>query len=390
MSSQVRSNALSRGVFGVDQFGQVSGLLPGLVLSLLVMMVALPLSDWIGRLLLAAQGIDPAGKASPISGVLVAIVIGIAVRNTLTLPDSFTTGIRFAVTKLLRLGIILVGIKLSVIDVLKLGAWGIPVVATSIASGLVFIVWFNHILKLPERLGTLIAAGTSICGVTAIVSTAPAIRAEEKEVAYAIANVTIFGLVGMFAYPYLARSLFTTSEQIGLFLGTAIHETSQVVGAAVTYKEVFQDEKVLQAATVTKLTRNLFLALVVPIISFYHLRRHQSEKAELSVRKLLPVFVLGFVIMAVVRSIGDASAQRGLAFGLWSSTTWKALTTQIGDIWGSRYLLGTAMAGVGLGTNFAVFRGVGIQPFIVGFVGALLVGLVGFIMAALLGVYVHL
>lgn len=382
MTAKVPAPPLIRALLGVNQPNEISSLVPGTALAAILMLAALPAADVIGRAILALEGIDPAGRTSPVSGVLVAIVIGIVIRNLVRLPESLTPGIRFSVTKLLRLGIILVGIKLSLLDVLKLGAWGIPVVLTSIVSGLVFISWFNHILKLPDRLGTLIAAGTSICGVTAIVSTAPAIKAEEKEIAYAIANVTIFGLVGMFVYPYLARELLTSSEQIGLFLGTAIHETSQVVGAAMTYREVFQDERVLQAATVTKLTRNLFLALVVPGLSLHYLKKHKSSSGDrVAIKKLTPVFVLGFVAMAVVRSVGDT---------FWNTPIWKAVTTQIGDVWGSRYLLGTAMAGVGLGTSLSVFKGVGMKPFAVGLAGALLVGLVGFVMARLLGRFVHL
>ena len=122
------------------------------------------------------------------------------------------------------------------------------------------MTWFNRKLGLPPRLGMLIAAGTSICGVTAIVSTAPAIEADEREVAYAVANVVAFGLFGMLTYPYLAHAVLGSSETIGLFLGTAVHDTSQVVGAALTYKQVYNDDIVLRVATVTKLTRNIFLA----------------------------------------------------------------------------------------------------------------------------------
>ena len=136
---------------------------------------------------------------------------------------------KFSTTTLLRLGIVLVGIRLSVFDVLKLGLAGVPVVVAAIATGLTVVTWLNRKLGLPPRLGTLIAAGTSICGVTAIVSTAPAIDADEREVAYAVANIVAFGLFGMLVYPYLAHALLTHSESIGLFLGTAIHDTSQVV-----------------------------------------------------------------------------------------------------------------------------------------------------------------
>jgi uncharacterized integral membrane protein (TIGR00698 family) len=374
---------LARGVFGVEAPREIVKLVPGVALAAAVMLIALPLADLLGFWVLKAQGLDPAGKASPLSAVLVAIVIGMFISNLVQLPESFKSGIHFSVTKLLRLGIIFVGIKLSLLDVLKLGAWGIPIVAVAIFSGLLFVSWFNRLLKLPDRLGTLIAAGTGICGVTAIVSTAPAIKAEEREVAYAVANITLFGLLGMFLYPYVAPLLLQTSEQIGLFLGTAVHETSQVVGAALTYKEVFGDDVALKAATVTKLTRNLFLAVVVPLLAFLYLRRQGGAGASaVSVRGLFPIFVLGFIAMAVVRSLGDLTLQ--------NNSAWQALTAQIGDLWGSKYLLGTAMAAVGLGTSFSVFKGVGFKPFVVGLVGALLVGIVGLIMALLLGAYVHL
>src|SRR5688500_8069247 len=111
--------------------------LPGVALAAVVMLVSLPLADVLGRAVLSFQGIDPTGKASPVSGVLVAIIIGLVIRNAISLPAVFTDGIRFSVTRLLRLGIIFIGIKLSFLDVLKLGGWGIPVVATSIVSGLV-------------------------------------------------------------------------------------------------------------------------------------------------------------------------------------------------------------------------------------------------------------
>ncbi len=210
----------------------------------------------------------------------VAILLGVLIRNLIPLPESLKAGIQFSVSTLLRLGIVLVGIKLSLGDLVRMGSWGMLAVLIPIATGLVFVSWFNRLLRLPARLGTLIAAGTSICGVTAILSTAPAIEANEEEVAYAVANITIFGLLGMLIYPYVAHVLFTTSEGVGLFLGTAVHDTSQVVGAAMTYKELFHDDQVLQATTVTKLVRNLFLAAVVPLLAFYHLRGERNSEGQ--------------------------------------------------------------------------------------------------------------
>lgn len=367
-------------------------LIPGVALAAAVMLVSLPLARVLGGWVLQLQGLESVGGKSPISGVTVAIVLGLLIRNLLPVPAFFTPGLKFAVAKLLRLGIIFIGIKLSLLDVLKLGLWGVPVVVASIAAGLLFVTWFNRRLHLPDRLGTLIAAGTGICGVTAIISTAPAIDADETEVAYAVANITLFGLMGMLVYPYLAPLLLASSEQIGLFLGTAIHDTSQVVGAALTYKEIHNDDVAFEAATVTKLTRNLFLAAVVPLSAAMYMRKKHGagggKKVQMS--KLFPMFVLGFLAMALVRTIGDATLASGKAFGVFSPHAWQRVTREIGEVWGARYLLGTAMGAVGLSTSFAVFRGVGFKPFAVGFAGSLVVGAVGLIMALLLGRHVHL
>ncbi len=121
-------------LLGVTRPSEVLRLLPGVAVAAGIMLVSLWLADVIGVALLRAQGIDPTGKSAPLSGVLVAILVGILLRNLLPLPQGLQPGIQFSVTKLLRLGIILVGMKLSFLDVLKLGAWGIPVVA--IARGM--------------------------------------------------------------------------------------------------------------------------------------------------------------------------------------------------------------------------------------------------------------
>jgi len=364
---------------------------PGVAAAFVVMLAGFWLADLIGQQILAAQGLT---GSSPVSGVPVAIVLGLLLRNTLPLPASLTPGLKFATTTILRAGIVLVGIRLSVFDVMKLGIAGLPVVLAAIATGMVFVTWFNRKLGLPPRLGTLIAAGTSICGVTAIVATAPAIDADEKEVAYAVANVVAFGLVGMLVYPYLAHSLLSTSESIGLFLGTAVHDTSQVMGAALTYKQVYGDDVVLTVATVTKLTRNIFLAVVIPVLTWMHMRAHATFVGSGgigAVMSFVPGFVVGFIGMAMVRSIGDATlASIGAAFGVLSAESWASTTRDLGDFWASQVLLGTAMAAVGLNTNFAVFKGVGFKPFVVGMAGALVVGAVGMGMAILLGRFVHL
>lgn len=366
--------------------GSVLKAIPGLVLAAAVMLAAGALARVLGAGLLRMQGIDPAGRPSPVSAIAVAVLLGLAVANTLGTAAIFRPGLSFAVRRVLRLGIILVGVKLSFFDVVKLGAWGVPVVAAIIVAALFVATALARGLGLSDRLGTLAAASTAICGVTAAVAVGPAIDADENEIAYTVANVTLFGLAAMLAYPYLAHALFgSQSGAIGLFLGTGIHDTSQVMGAALSYRELFGDEKAFDVATVTKLTRNVFLAAVVPGLAILHARRSGKTGRRLEVRKHFPVFVLGFLAMAVARSVGDAHAVAGgKAFGIWDPEVWKQLTRTLGETWAGA-ALAMAMAGVGLTTNLRSLRVLGARPFYLGALSAAFVAGLALLLAALVG-----
>uniref|UniRef100_A0A7S3LKK9 Uncharacterized protein n=1 Tax=Aplanochytrium stocchinoi TaxID=215587 RepID=A0A7S3LKK9_9STRA len=241
-------------------------------------------------------------------------------------------------------------------------------------------------MGLPPKMSSLIAAGTSICGVTAITAVAPAIKANQQETGFAIANVVAFGTIGMLTYPYLAHSIMTSSHQIGMFLGLAIHDTSQVIGSALTYATVYGDEEVLKVAAITKLSRNLFLAGVIPGLAYMTAKREGAVKASSSllpsaaeIKKYIPGFVIGFVGMSALRTAGDISLENyGSALGLMDGDQWKWATSVVGSEIGSHYLLGTAMAAVGLGTSASALKGVGYKPFVVGLAGAGVVGVTGF------------
>lgn len=389
LSSAAELSGFEKALLGV-RWRETYRLVPGLAAAAAVMAASNWLGGVLGVLVLRLQGIDPTGKASPISGIMVAILLGILIANTAGTSRLLAPGLEFSIKKMLRLGIILVGIKLSFVDVLRLGAWGVPVVVTIVTVALLLTTWFARRLALSDRLGSLAAASTAICGVTATMAVAPSIEANDEEVAYTVANVTIFGIVAMFAYPYLAHWLFGDQPgAAGLFLGTAIHETSQVMGAALSYKEVFHDELVLKIATVTKLTRNVFLIGVVPVLAYYFARRRGAgEATRLSLGKLFPMFVLGFLGLAVVRSIGDAGVASGAAFGVLDPESWKGLTKMVGEGW-AYYALGTAMAGVGLTTSLKVFKGLGLKPFYVGAVSSAVVGVIALALAALVGPFIQ-
>lgn len=366
---------------GVSDFPK---LLPGILAVSVLAWVSIQLSDYIGEGLMGFE-------KSPVSPVMLAIILGLLVGGLVRMPTSFTPGISFSVKKVLRLGIILLGIRLTFFDVLQLGAFGVPIVALCIIGALLITTWFNNRLKLPERLGTLIAVGTSICGVTAIVAASPAIDAEEEEAAYAVTVITIFGLFATLVYPYLANSIFAGGAmQVGMFLGTSVHETAQVVGAGQIYADIFSRPIALDVATITKLVRNVFMAAVIPFMAVYYARKakdedYQGEKTSFT--KLFPLFILGFLTMAIIRSIGDAGINAGgLAFGIFDENTWSGIITFIKN-WAGIFLV-IALAGVGLSTNFRSFRALGVKPFLVGLTASAAVGLISFMAIKLLGNWV--
>jgi uncharacterized integral membrane protein (TIGR00698 family) len=352
-----------------------------------VALASFKFADVAGVALMSAQGIT---GGSPISGVPVAVIAGLVLNNALgpAMPPTIKPGLQLCLTTVLRAGIVCVGAKLSFGDVALLGVSGLPVVVATISTGLIFVPWLARQLDLPARLGLLTAAGTSICGVTAIVSLAPAIGATQRETAVAVANVVCFGLAGMLTYPYVAHALLPNSTAAGLFLGCSIHDTSQVVGAALTYSQLFNDPAVVKIAAVTKLTRNLFLAGVIPALVWTHARSGSLADAatvgaapaavarpNLKWSAIFPTFVLGFVGMAAARSLGDAAFLPG--GGLVDPMQWRSFAAFVGDDF-SRVCLGTAMAALGLNTSFSVFKGVGPRPFMLGFAGAAVVASVGF------------
>ena len=249
----------------------------------------------------------------PVSGIPLSILLGMLVKNSsLVYPDdSCKAGITFATKTILQGGIVAVAANLSFFDLLTTGSSGIPVVLASVGTGLLFIPAAGRLAGLPKDMSLLLTAGTSICGVTAITALAPAIHASNRATAVAVANTVAFGTLGMLVYPYVFHELCASSEQVGMCLGVAIHDTSQVLGSAMSYKETFDDETALRVAAVTKLTRNLGLAFAIPALTFSHkaanTRENASEKEETmsglaTFQQYVPPFLIAFLAMSAFRS----------------------------------------------------------------------------------------
>lgn len=364
----------------VERLRQVS---PGVLAALAVAVVAQPVAEALGGQLLALQGLTVEGHASPVSAISVAVILGLVLANTVGVSPRLEAGLTVAVQRLLKLGIVLVGLKLSVLDVLRVGVVGVPVVLVTAGTALVVGTVLARRLGVSATLGALAAGSTAICGITATLAIAPVLDADDRDVAYTVANVTVLGLLGMLCFPYLGHAVFGAgSASAGLFLGTAIHDTSQVMGAALSYRDLFDDPVALQVATVTKLTRNLLLVVVVPFLGWRHGRTAGTTS---SWRALVPLFVLGFVALSAVRSAGDLGLARGgLALGVLAAADWHALLDLLGAQVAS-FCLATALAAVGLKTRLEVLVGLGARPALVGLGTAVAVSTVALGLAALAG-----
>ncbi len=354
----------------------ILNILPGLFLAAALTLAAVFVSEGAGLLM----GLDK----SPVSVVMAAIVIGILLKNSIGVHERFAPGIAFCLKTILRLGIVLMGIRLSILAVLKIGALSVGIVIACIVTGIALTLLITKKLNLSRRLGLLIGIGTGICGATAIVAASPVIGAEEEETAYAVATVTVFGIVVMFAYPYLVNILFSGNHlQSGLFLGTAIHETAQVAGAGLMYDQVWNVVKApgattgADAAIITKLVRNVFIAAAIPAAAvLYHRQDGSGEGRKINILSYLPLFILGFLFMAIVRTAGDyLIVDRGL---FWNGASWKALYGNVKA--GAEFLLAVAMAGVGLGTDLKKLARLGLRPFAAGLCAAATVGLIAFLL----------
>jgi len=339
-------------------------------------------------LFLALAGEYLAGVIAPalglqkgaVSGIMMAILLGILVNNLFRLPEVLRPGIRFSVVRILRLGIVLLGIRLSIVEAGQIGLRGLPIIIGTVLAALAIVTWVSRRVGLTDRLGTLIAVGTSICGATAIVAMSPTIGARDDETSYAVACITLFGVGAMLAYPFAAHWLFAGDGfRSGLFLGTAVHETAQVAGAGLVYQQYFDDPKALDVATVTKLVRNMSMLLVIPIMAVFYHRRSSEGGVAPKWYTMIPLFIIGFAAMSLLRTLGDVGDR---PFGLLEPEQWKAIVGFIKQV--ATYCLAIAMAAVGLGTSIKGLKAIGLKPLGVGLFSAVLVGVVSYALVSLL------
>ena len=277
------------------------------------------------------------------SPLMLAILIGMAVRNLWGRPEAARAGLAAALRTPLRLGIVLLGLQVTLAEILAIGWAGLAILTFAVVATFTFTVWMGQQLGVPRGLTTLIAAGTSICGASAIVAANTVVRDEDESVAYALATVTLFGTIAMFGYPLLASGLPLGELAYGLWSGASVHEVAQVVAAGFARGETSGE-----FATVTKLARVLMLAPLVLLMGLWA-HRLSNRHDSVSGRAPIPWFVFGFLGMAL------------LAGTDWIAADWRSsanLATQA--------LLAFALAAVGLETDLRKLVAQGWRPLALG------------------------
>jgi len=316
-----------------------------------------------------------------VSPTLLAIAAGVLWRNTIGVGAWAEPGLEFAGQALLRIGIALIGLRLTLMTLADVSAVAIPIVLACVAVAIGTAILFGRALGVDVTMRRLLAAGTAICGCTAIIASAPLFRARKADMGIAMTCVVLFGSIAMMGYPWLAAALFGADVRAaGMFFGASIHDTSQVIGAAMIYAEHANAPDAVALAGLTKFLRTMGLLLLVPLAAWIAAREHAPAADTAGVRKkAVPAFVIGFLALVVARTTGDALAGgAGLGADDWQQILGAA---QLASEW----LLLVGMAAVGLGVTFAHVREAGWRPVALAFGAAFATGACALALILLIG-----
>ena len=293
-----------------------------------------------------------------IGASVIALFIGMII-NSFYHPNWMKSGLKFTSKKVLKFAIILLGASLNVSVILSVGKMSLAVMVFTLLTCFGGGYFIGKALKLNWKLSNLISAGTGICGGSAIAAIAPVIDAEDRDIAYAMSATFLFDMAMIVLFPIMGRWLGLSDQAYGLWAGTAVNDTSSVVAAGYAYTEAAGD-----FATMVKLTRTLAIIPTVLVFTFVNIRLKQknnmtTENKKTNVLSLFPWFIVGFLAMAAINSLGFIPANVS------------AGTKEV-----SKFLMITALAAIGLNTSFKDMKKSGIAPMIHGFIISALVVIV--------------
>lgn len=328
---------------------------PGIVVSVLIAAV----SRWLESLL----------PIHIIGASVIALFIGM-ILNSFWHPVWLKEGLTFTSKRVLKFAIILLGLSLSIGTVIEVGKLSLIVMVFTLLTCFGGGYFIGKALKLNWKTSNLISAGTGICGGSAIAALAPVIDADDMDIAYGMSATFIFDMVMILMFPIMGGWLNLSDMAYGLWAGTAVNDTSSVVAAGFAYSEAAGD-----FATMVKLTRTLSIIPVVLIFAVINTRLKQKqsgikgEKTKVKFTKLFPWFILGFLAMAVINSIGIVPT---------------AVSSLAKDI--SKFLMVSALAAIGLNTDFKKMAKSGARPMLHGFIISALVVIVAIAVEYAMGI----
>ncbi|TPL86196.1 YeiH family protein [Mesorhizobium sp. B2-3-12] len=311
-----------------------NGVIPGIVLVAMITAVAF-----------SARNVSGFALFSP---MILAVVAGMIYSNVLGTPAHARAGIAFSQKRLLRFAIVLLGFQLTLGQVVSIGAGGVGIVAATLGATFLFTIMLGRLIGVDAKLTQLIAAGTSICGASAIVATNIVTEARDEDVTYAVASITLFGTVAMLGFPLLAPLLGLDQHAFGLWAGASIHEVAQVIGAG--FQNGTQSGEI---ATVAKLTRVAMLAPMV--IALGLMARSKSNPS--AARPPMPWFVVAFVAVVALNSPVTIPAEMKQAI---------VLATTV--------MLTMGLAAMGLQADISQLRSRGLRPLALAFCAFLFIG----------------
>src|ERR1700739_540833 len=296
--------------------------------------------------------------------VLWAIVLGLTISNTVGVPEIFRAGVA-TYEFWLKAGIVLLGARFFLGDVMKLGGTSLALVGIEITLAIAFMTLLGRIFKLKPKLTSLLAVGSAVCGVSAIIATQGAIEADEEDSSFAIAAILALGALSLFTFPLIGHALHLTDHAYGVWSGLAVDNTAEAAAAGALYSDAAG-----KLAVLTKTTRNALIGFVVLAYAFYWASRGQAQavgnKAKFLWQKF-PKFVLGFLLISALATAAFFSKE------------------QIGALANlSRWAFLLTFAGVGLRTNFKALSKQGLKPFAVGAIGEVVIAAftLGLVLAA--------
>ncbi|NQD67410.1 YeiH family putative sulfate export transporter [Bacillus haikouensis] len=295
--------------------------------------------------------------------MIISILLGMSWKGLMDVPHDAAPGITFSSKFLLRAGIILMGLRLNIEQIISAGFSIVLIDVIVIIFTLVFMLYLGKLLSIDRHLSALIAVGTAVCGAAAIVAVAPLISAKKELTAISVAFIAIMGTIVTIFYTFLYPVLGFTPHEYGILTGATLHELAHVIAAAAPGGDVSSDTAIL-----VKLGRVALLIPVAIILGLFFSKRDKNAPRPKRSFKDLPVpwFIFGFLLMCLVNTVGF----------LPSAFTQMLIALSI-------FLLSMAMAGLGLSVNFAEFRKLNYKVLITGTAGSFALILLGWLLTKL-------